>query len=135
MSRLVKNGRMQAYPSLEIAMPEPSRSTDCATPAPDANKQALHLLLGAQRMMLEEVAFTACAALERIRSEVHLFGEFATKLAEAHSVNDLNAMAWECGNHQLEFMRRECDRQLRLGERLIEATSSLWHNGRNAGAA
>jgi len=34
-------------------------------------------------------------------------------------------MGSECGRHQLEFIRRDSDRMLRHGERLIEATSNL----------
>ncbi|MBN8990474.1 MAG: hypothetical protein J0H42_19680 [Rhizobiales bacterium] len=109
-------------------MPELSEPVDRATQWADANRKALHFMLGAQRMMLEEAAFTACTMLDRARSESHLFGEFAAKFAEAHSVRDLNAMARECGKHQLEFVRRECDRMLRHGERLIDATSALMSN-------
>jgi hypothetical protein len=119
---------MHAIPALELAMPELSESTDRATQRTDANKQALHFMLGAQRMMLEEAVFTAYATLDRVRSETHLVGEFAAKFAEAHSVRDLNAMARECGTHQLEFVRRECDRLLRHGERLVEASSTLLDN-------
>ena len=106
-------------------MPELSESTDRATQWTDANKQAMHFMLGVQQMMLGEAVFAVYATLDRVRSETHLFGEFAAKLAEAHSVRDLNAMARECGTHQLEFVRRECDRMLRHGERLVEAGSNL----------
>jgi hypothetical protein len=126
---------MQAIPALELAMPELSESTDRATQWTDANKQVLHFMLGAQRMMLEEAVFAACATLDRVRTETHLFNEFAAKFAESHSVRDLNAMARECGMHQLEFVRRECDRTFRHGERLIEASSSLLSNGHGADAA
>jgi len=114
---------------------EREQPADGAMRPVDANKQALHFMLGAQRMMLEEVVFTAYAMLDRIRTETHLVGEFAAKLGEAHSVRDLNGMARECGKHQLEFVRREYDRQFRHGERLIEAASNLLNNGSNADAA
>ena len=94
-------------------------------PVTAANKRALHFMMGAQRMMLEEMAFTAEAMLDRVRTETHLFSEFASKLGAAHSVQDWKAMSSECGQHQLEFVRRDCDRMLRHGERLIEATSNL----------
>jgi hypothetical protein len=127
----------------EVTMPETAESkaveqerpADRATQLADANKQALHFMFGAQRMMLEEMAFAADAMLGRVRTETHLWGEFSAKLAEAHSVRDWNAMARECGKHQLEFVRREYDRQFRHGERLIEATSALLNNGRNVNAA
>ena len=115
-------------------MPDVSEANDHAPQWANANRQLLHFLLGAQRMMLEEVAFAACATLERVRSETHLSGEFAARLAEAHSVRDLNAMTEVCGQHQLEFVRRECDRMFRHGERLIEATSRLLNDGHSADA-
>src|SRR5215207_4520618 len=100
-----QNRSVRAIPALEIAMSDLPKPTDQATQRIDANKQALHFMLGAQRMVLEEVAFTAYAMLDRVRTETHLVGEFAAKLAESHSVHDLNAMARECGKHQLEFIR------------------------------
>jgi hypothetical protein len=127
----------------EVIMPElaetkavePEQRADRATQSADSNRQTLHFMIGAQRMMLEEMAFATDAMLDRMRTETHLFGEFAAKLAESHSVRDWNAMARECGKHQLEFIRRDCDRLIRHGERLIEATSSLLNNGSNADAA
>jgi len=103
-------------------------AADSATHWDETNKRALHFMLGAQRMMLEEMVFAADAMLDRVRTETHLWGEFAAKLAESHSVRDLNAMGRECGKHQLEFARRECDRVLRHSERLVEATSNLLDN-------
>jgi hypothetical protein len=103
-------------------------AADSAKRWDDANKRALHFMFGAQRMILEEMAFAAYAALDRVRTETHLFGEFASKLGAAHSVQDWKAMGSECGQHQLEFIRRDCDRMLKHGERLIEATSNLLNN-------
>jgi hypothetical protein len=77
-------------------------------------------------MILEEMAFAACATLDRVRTETHLFGEFASRLGTAHSVQDWKAMGSECGQHQLEFIRRDCDRVFKHGERVIEAASSLF---------
>ena len=106
-------------------MPEFSEPIDCKMPWADANRKAVHFMLGAQRMMLEEAAFAAYATLDRVRTETRLFSEFASKLGAAHSVQDWKAMGSECGQHQLEFVRRDCDRMLKHGERLIEATSNL----------
>jgi hypothetical protein len=114
---------------------EREQPADRAPRQADPNKQTLHFMLVAQRMMLEETAFAADAMLDRVRTGTHLWNEFASKLANSHSVHDLNAMARECGKHQLEFIRRDCDRLIRHSERLIEATSGLLDNGRNADAA
>jgi len=109
-------------------MPELSKPIDRETQWADANKKAVHFMLGAQRMMLEEAVFAAYATLDRVRTETHLFNEFASKLGAAHSVQDWKAVGSECGQHQLEFIRRDCDRMLKHGERLIEATSNLLNN-------
>jgi hypothetical protein len=107
-------------------------AADSAKRWDDANKRALHFMFGAQRMILEEMAFAAYATLDRVRTETHLFGEFASKLGAAHSGQDWKAMGSECGQHQLEFIRRDCDRVLRHGGRLIEATSNLLNIGNGA---
>ncbi|MET4222082.1 hypothetical protein ABIB00_007318 [Bradyrhizobium sp. LB14.3] len=57
---------------------------------------------------------------------MHLFAEFASKLAGAHSVRDLRTMYEECSKHQLEFIRRDCDRVFKNGERVIEGASNLF---------
>ena len=106
-----------------------SRLADvCDARGPCKQRKPCIFRLGAQRTMFEEMAFTAAAMLDRLRTETHLFGEFAAKLAKSHSVRDWNAMGRECSQHQLEFLRRDCDRMLRHGERLIEAASGLLDN-------
>lgn len=107
-------------------MPERSEPIDRETQWANANKKVVHFMLSAQRMMLEEAVFAAYATLDRVRTET--FSEFASKLGAAHSVQDWKAMGSECGQHQLEFIRRDCDRMLKHGERLIEATSALMSN-------
>lgn len=91
----------------------------------DANRRGLDLTFGAQRLMLEEALFVANEVLDRARTETHLFAEFISKLAGSHSVKDIGAMWRECGQHQLDFIRRDCDRVFRHGERVIEITSGL----------
>jgi hypothetical protein len=46
-------------------------------------------------------------------------------MASAHSVNDIKTMCQECGQHQLDFFRRDTERLFRHGERMITATSNL----------
>lgn len=113
---------------------EPQSRTD-VTPDPAAhgdhartNTRVLHLVANTQRVMIEEMAFAVVSMFDRMAAETHLFAEFAGKLAEAHSVHDWGAMVRECSRHQLEFMRRDCDRLLKHGERLTEAASNLLEN-------
>ena len=89
------------------------------------NQSALEFMFGAQRMMFEEFIFFTDEMLERTRTEMHLFTEFAAKMAGAHSVKDVKTMCQECGQHQLDFLRRDSERLFRHGERMIATTANL----------
>ena len=93
------------------------------------NQSALAFMLGAQRILFEEMVFLGDEVMERTRTETHLLTEFVTKMAGAHSVKDVRTMCQECGQHQLDFIRRDTERVFRHGERMIAATSNLI-NGR-----
>ena len=118
----------------EIVMAElPERNTSSSSqPAANAeaeasrlNQNALEFMFGAQRMMFEEFIFFTDEMLERTRTEMHLFTEFVAKMAGAHSVKDVKTMCQECGQHQLDFLRRDSERLFRHGERMIATTSNL----------
>jgi hypothetical protein len=89
------------------------------------NQNAVEFMLGAQRMMFEELVFFSDEMLERARTEMHLFTEFVAKMAGAHSVKDVKTMCQECGQHQLDFFRRDSERLFKHGERMIANTSNL----------
>jgi hypothetical protein len=89
------------------------------------NQSALEFMFGAQRMMFEEFVFLGDEMLERARTEMHLFTEFMAKMAGAHSVKDIRTMCQECGQHQLDFFRRDSERLFKHGERMIATTSNL----------
>ncbi len=102
--------------------------TDTATRLTKANKNALDFLMSAQKVMLEELVFTGNEMLERTRTETHLLSEFVSKMAGSHSVKDLKTMYEECGQHQIDFLRRDSERLFKHGERMIEATAKLFGN-------
>ena len=102
--------------------------TDTATRLTKANKNALDFLMGAQKVMLEELVFAGNEMLERTRTETHLLSEFVSKMAGSHSVKDLKTMSQECGQHQIDFIRRDSERLFKHGERMIEATAKLLGN-------
>ena len=83
---------------------------DAATQLTKVNKQALNFLTGAQKVVLEEMVFAGNEILERTRTETHLLSEFVSKMAGSHSVKDLKTMYQECGQLQIEFIRRDADR-------------------------
>ena len=89
------------------------------------NQSALEFMLGAQKMMLEELVLLGEEMMERTRTEMHLFTEFVTKMAGAHSVRDIRTMCQECSQHQLDFFRRDSERVFKHAERMIATTSNL----------
>ena len=96
--------------------------------ATKTNRNALDFMFGAQKVVLEEIAFVGSEIFDRTRTEMHLFNEMASKMAGTHSVKDLKAAFEECGQHQIDFVRRDSERLFRHGERMIEATSKLFAN-------
>lgn len=102
--------------------------TDATTRLTKANKRTLDFMFGAQKVMLEEMVFASNEMLDRARTETHLFSEFISKMAGSHSVKDLRTMCQECGQHQIDFVRRDSERLFRHGERMIEAASNLFGN-------
>jgi hypothetical protein len=99
---------------------------DAENPLAKAKESALNLMLSTQALIIGEFLFAASELFERTRTEIHLFSEFASKMAESHSVRDLSRMYQECSKHQIEFIRRDCDRIFQHGQRLVENASSLY---------
>ena len=99
---------------------------DAQTRIAKANEQASSFLFGAQKLVLEEFAFAGNEFMERAQTEMHLLSELVSKVAGAHSVRDIRTMLEECSKHQVDFIRRDCDRVFKHGERVIEATSNLF---------
>jgi hypothetical protein len=84
-------------------------------------------MFGAQKVMLEEAIFVGDEILDRVRAETQLFSEFVSKVAGVHSVKNLSTLREECGQHQIDFIRRDSGRIFKHGERMIEATASLFN--------
>ena len=116
---------MTALPEPAAALVEQS-AADAATRITKANKQALDFMFGAQKIILEEIVFAGNEMLDRARTETHLLSEFVSKVAGSHSVKDLKTMWQECGQHQIDFVRRDSERLFNHGQRMIEATSKLF---------
>ena len=115
-------------------MPEPFKTGatiseqvvgDAAAQLTEINRRALDFTFGAQRAMLEEAMLAGSEMFDRVRTELHLFSEFASKMAEAHSVDNIQTMGEECSRHQIDFLRRESERLFKHGDRMIEAARQL----------
>src|ERR1041384_2866837 len=80
------------------------------TPAARANQQAAIFMIGALKLIFDELQFANNELIERAQTEMHLLSELVSRIAGAHSVNDIRVMYEECSKHQIEFFRRDCDR-------------------------
>jgi hypothetical protein len=94
------------------------------------NKRALHFLFDAQRVILGEMVTASDEMLEDVRAEMHLAAEFAAKINEAHSVENVRTVLKECGQHQMDVFSREGQNLLRRNQRLVAAVSQLFANAR-----
>lgn len=92
------------------------------------SRSAFDFMFGAQKLLLDEMVFAGSEMLERTQTEMHLFSEFVSKMAESHSVKDLKTMGMECTRHQIDFARRDSERVFKHGERMIAATANLLDN-------
>jgi hypothetical protein len=101
-------------------------AVEATGPAARANKGILDFLCGVQRVALEEAIFATEEWLDRARIEAHLFAEFTSKMAGAHSVNNVKTMFEECGQHQIDFIRRDCERIFKHSRRTVDAVSRLF---------
>jgi hypothetical protein len=120
----------------EVTLSEPAKlqvfsaenlASDPARRAAEANRRAYDVMFSAQRLFLDEIVFVASELLDRTQTETHLFAEFISKLAGSHSVKDWRTLCAECGQHQLDFIRRDCDRIFRHGDRVIATSAGLFN--------
>jgi hypothetical protein len=91
-----------------------------------ANKRAFDFMLGVQKAVLEETMFATDEMFDRTRTETHLFSEFISKMAGSHSVRDWKTMWEECGQHQIDFVRRDSERLFKHSKRMLETVSKLF---------
>src|SRR5262245_52711928 len=94
------------------------------------NKRALHFMFDAQRVILGEMVTASDEVLDDVRAEMNLAAEFAAKINEAHSVENIRTVLTECGQHQMEVFSREGQNFLRRNQRLVEATTQLLASAR-----
>jgi hypothetical protein len=125
----LETGRiLQKDANAEAVMAELSGQQAAEVRPTAANNNVMDFMFGAQRLMLGEIPFAGNELLDRARTETHLFSEFVSKLAGAHSVNGLKTMYEEYGQHQVDFIRRDYERLFKHGKRMIEATWKLFSN-------
>jgi hypothetical protein len=127
MPKMTKNAEviMMQLSEPDVAIFEQS-AADASKRLTKANKHALDFMMGAQKVLLEEMVFLGNEMLDRARTETHLFSEFVSKMAGSHSVKDLKTMAQECGQHQIDFVRRDSERLFKHGERMLETSTKLF---------
>jgi arginine utilization protein RocB len=122
---------MQTFREVSMAEFSVARSmteqaaAEAAEQVTKANQNTMNFVFGAQRLVMEELVFASNELLERARTEAHLFTEFVSKMAGAHSVNGIREMTTECGQHQIDFIRRDSERIFAHGQRMVDAAFKL----------
>lgn len=116
---------MAELSEMQAAVVEPP-VVEATGPVGQANRRIIDFLYGAQRVALEEAVFVTQEWLDRARTETHLLAELTSKMAGAHSVNNVKTMYEECGQHQIDFIRRDCDRIFNHSRRMVDAVSRLF---------
>jgi hypothetical protein len=101
-------------------------AADAVTRFAGANRRVLDFIFGVQTAVLEEMLSAGNEMLDRARTEMHLFTELTSKLAGAHSIKDVKTACEECGQSQIDFVRRDRERLLKHGQRMVETTSNLF---------
>jgi hypothetical protein len=121
---------------LELSEPAPTMGeqliADAEKRLAERSRSALEFIHGTQQLMFDEAMLAGNDALDRARTEMHLFSELISKLAGAHSVANLQTMYEECSRHQIDFLRRDSERLFRHGQRVIETTAKLMANLRRS---
>jgi len=100
-------------------------ASNAALQSTTADRYASGYVADARNALFEEILFAGNEFLDRTITEAHLFNEFLSKIAEAHSLRDYSAMYQACSRHQLDFVRRDTERLLKHSERVIDNTSKL----------
>src|SRR5262245_31936092 len=88
----------------------------------EINKRALHFLFDAQRVILGEMVAASDEILEDVRAEMNLAAEFAAKINEAHSVENIRTVLKECRQHQNAEFSRERPKSARRHRPPVGAT-------------
>ena len=115
---------MTAFPETSEAIFE-QPSIGSPGNAASTTRQGFGLLSGMQKMLLEEMVFVASELFERTLTETRLFTEFVSKASGAHSVAGFRELGQECGQHQIDFIRRDCERLFNHSQRTLEVASKL----------
>jgi hypothetical protein len=113
-------------------MTEPTQPTELAVSSSErltqSSERAFDLFSGARGLIGDEIAFARDEMLDRVQTETQPFNEFLSKMAEAHSVNDIRTMYVVCGQHQVDFIQRDCERLFKNARLSIETTSKFLSN-------
>lgn len=111
----------------ELVMTMPLNPNGSLVEARSAKASAdLESMFALHKMMVDEFAFLARELLDRATTETLLFNELLQKIDQAPYVKDFKTMWEEFGQYQNDFVRRDHERLMRLGERMIKTTSTLF---------
>lgn len=93
---------MSDAPNLEVPA-NGNRADSIANQLAGMNKRSIDLFFNVQKVAFEEMLDVSNDAIQRTSAEFSIANEFASKIAGAHSANDLKQVYEECGKHQADF--------------------------------
>ncbi len=118
---------MSDAPNLEVPA-NGNRADSIANQLAGMNKRSIDLFFNVQKVAFEEMLDVSNDAIQRTSAEFSIANEFASKIAGAHSVNDLKQVYEECGKHQADFFRRDSERAFKHWQRFLDRTSKVFFN-------
>ena len=107
-------------------MSETTQSPPAAEYLTQSGKQAMSFFSGLRKLIGDEMRSTREEMIDHARSETELFNDLMSKLAQAHSANDLRTAYELCGQHQVDLLQRNSQRLFEHARRSISATSKLF---------
>src|SRR5664279_36434 len=92
------------------------------------NTQPLSFIVNMETAALREMIEASNDILQRAHSEMHVIAEFASKLAEAHSVAGVTKAYEDCVQHQADILRQDGEKLFRHGRDVLGKVSEIVSN-------
>jgi hypothetical protein len=107
-----------------------AKPTDSSTPFPKLGKEQTEAMLGMQKELLEACEQASRAWLARVKSEVDLWSELATKLARTQSAPEALGAYQECVAQRMQMAAEDWQRLSDDYQKVMQTITRPSSNGR-----
>jgi hypothetical protein len=111
-----------------------AKTTDSSTPFPQSGKEQTEAMLGMQQELLAACEQASRAWLARVKSEVDLWSELATKLTKTRSAPEALSAYQECVAQRMQMAAEDWRRLSDDYQRVMQTISQSQSNGRPLGS-